>query len=295
MAGMRSRPIAAALILLSALLVGADMGQAMSALKRTILGKNNTEPVAYWPLEDGSDATQAGSALSGVPALTAAGSVTFGSFDAVPGASAAPSMPPTSRLSANVSMAATAGWTVAFVTKVVTEDPITSPTVANAVTAFWHAGSADLTQWKVTSTTDGGSFAATAVNIANSSGTIGGTVPATSAVDIMDGEWHLIIVTAEQSGSDVVVTLYVDDVSDSDTATSATLPAISTFALGNLDRGSAELNVTDMHLSHAVIWPSVLGAPERAQLLQAMNGYAGELVRFARLCDEVGVAYSVAS
>ncbi|HEY9413778.1 MAG TPA: hypothetical protein VIQ30_03385, partial [Pseudonocardia sp.] len=45
-----------------------------SPLRRTIAGSG---PVAYWPLEDGSDAGQGGSAVAGVPALTVTGTAPF--------------------------------------------------------------------------------------------------------------------------------------------------------------------------------------------------------------------------
>src|SRR5688572_3515032 len=49
-------------------------------------------PIAYWPLEDGVDATSAGSATSGVSPMSVGGVVDFGADDTLPGSLGAPDL-----------------------------------------------------------------------------------------------------------------------------------------------------------------------------------------------------------
>ncbi|BCJ45311.1 hypothetical protein GCM10010168_85800 [Actinoplanes ianthinogenes] len=65
------------------------LSQGQSALQSPIRRQLSAQPVcAYWPLEDGSSATQASSAIAGGAMATAA-QVTFGNADCPPGASSA--------------------------------------------------------------------------------------------------------------------------------------------------------------------------------------------------------------
>jgi hypothetical protein len=84
-----------------------------SALRRRI---PSGSPLAYWPMEDGQDSTQAYSPTVGVRAMKTTG-INFGADDTLPGSSALPTLPAGSIVSGAVPAGSGGGWHVEMVYK----------------------------------------------------------------------------------------------------------------------------------------------------------------------------------
>lgn len=111
----------------------------------------------------------------------------------------------------------------------------------------------------------------------------------TSVEELYDGGPHLISLKAEQSGADVVFVVYIDNVlktGGSQTALTLTNPRVIQFynAFGIEDRRRS--------ISSLVVYSGE--GPDRAELLDAVRGHAGETAgrRIERLCGEEGIALS---
>ncbi|MFD7990731.1 hypothetical protein [Streptomyces mexicanus] len=93
------------------------LGQGKKALQSTLRRRvPSGGPLAYWPMEDGTTATQAASGLDGGTPLAVTG-LTFGSDDSMPGSDALPVLDESSTLSGNVPGAKAGGWHVEMVYK----------------------------------------------------------------------------------------------------------------------------------------------------------------------------------
>jgi hypothetical protein len=93
-------------------------GQApiQSTLRRRIPSPNPVAPTAYWPMEEGSAATQAASPLTGVAPLRTAG-LSWASDSTLPGSAALPQLSPPSSLSGAAPPVPVGDWNVEMVYK----------------------------------------------------------------------------------------------------------------------------------------------------------------------------------
>jgi hypothetical protein len=132
--------------------LGQGDDQSRSATYRST--STNPVPVAYWPLEDGSKATQAAAAVGGVP-LSATGTINFASDSGLAGSDPLPTPAAGSVLFAYTPSFgasysyASSGWSVAWLMKI--------PSLPGTDTPLMHWWSFDATvkQWDVTLTTTG--------------------------------------------------------------------------------------------------------------------------------------------
>lgn len=261
---------------------------ARSALQRTILYR---QPTYYWALESGLNSSLA--FATGGPTLNASSGVVVGSGGSLLGSAGQLAMGPSDFADVPVTMPASpTAWTVVYWVNCLTVSPFVGPPVADLVSVSWQTPSGgSLVTWEVASTSDGAGFDETAVNVFDSAGGISPAAPGTTVTPLMDDNWHMVAVTAEQSGSDVVITLRVDDETDSATATGQTLAPITRLRIGNLTVGSAEDNVSEIDVAHVAIWSSKLGTAVLDELSQATQAYNGEQahVRAGRLGREEGI------
>lgn len=104
------------------------MGQGRKALQSTLRRRvPSAGPLVYWPMEDGSSATRAASALDGGPPLNVSG-MTFASDSSLPSSDALPTLGEKASLSGPVPGAAAGGWHVEMVYKL-DELPATEQTM----------------------------------------------------------------------------------------------------------------------------------------------------------------------
>lgn len=93
------------------------LGQGQKALESTLRRRIPTgDPLAYWPMEEGANATQASSPIAGVRPLRVSG-LSFASDDSLPGSSSLPTLGQSSSLTGRVTGAAAGAWHAEMVYK----------------------------------------------------------------------------------------------------------------------------------------------------------------------------------
>lgn len=251
---------------------------ARSALYRATVDAN---PTAYWPLEDGEDATQAASAVGGA-AMT--GSLLFGKIDG-PGGSA-PVLDVTNRgqLSAPVpgGIFNATDWRVEFVARVPAE---TASTSGGVILLEWSAPglSGDITYYRVTATTSG-----TVIVTYFLYGTTVGTDITASAVNPFDGRWRHYRIDGSTSGGTTSINLYVDGVGEA-----VGNPAADGYGPNMVKIITAGSTVDSClpGVGHVAVWHD---PPVSSDTTDAWDGWVGEtsVNRVIRICDEEGIYYS---
>jgi hypothetical protein len=240
-----------------------------SAMYRNLIGLTSGQ-VGYWSLEDGSNATQAGSAQpSGVPMLST-GTVRFGAAGPAGG---------------GTGVDLTSGTLYASV-------PNTSGTVPplhQINVAFQHAslsgGSADIVDWALA----GSQQWAVVLQPAGSGGltvswaTGGVTTVYASNVAVDDGLWHhlSVIITSALGVSSLAV--YLDGV----------LVISQSGIVGNV--GLDTIKIANATFGHLAAWRKSVPAAGLATTYSAFTGWAGELAsaRVSRLCGEENMPVTV--
>lgn len=244
---------------------------ARSPLKRTILA---SDPEAYWPLEDGDEAEQAGAAVEGPP-LRIAGTVDFAAHTDLAGALQTPDMTAGSLFGTVTGVSATS-WHAEFAIKM--------PFNGVSVVARVYAQSTQAAIWRIfLPTAAGGGCQVFVTNL--DGGTVLMNLQGDAVTAAFENEWHHIAITAEQSGGNIVGKMYVDGVLGS-LATSS-----GAGTLGAPYEFWANHQVTTVtSMAHIAVGSgtTLSGAAD------AIDGYSGELahVRIARLCSEEGIPYS---
>jgi hypothetical protein len=232
-----------------------------SAMRRTILASN---PVAYWPLEDGTTATAGASVTGGFP-MTAPG-VQFANVSDMAGSAATPDLS-AGHLIGTVTGVSASSWHAEFAIKM----PYNSTAIARVYTA-----SADGCVYRFFLP---GAVGGTPTVFIDGSGGVTGIV-GPAAVDGFDAAWHHIGITATQDGANVVSQFYVDGVLQG-TDTSVRTLGSPTLFLGNQNA----INVTS--ISHVAFGNGTTLSNAAA----AIDGFGGELAhnRIIRVCREVGI------
>lgn len=249
-----------------------------SAAYRSTIAQN---PIYYWPLEDGANAIEAGQAIPGHRVLSVGGGgITFGAAGA-PGTGPAADMSPGGFLYANVVNAAP--WGVSFNFKTTTTTQAMMGQVVTADGALFTVGIGGGSQIFVDY-----QLGATNTGLSQASSSYA------------DGKWHSLLFVADQNGSHIEVSVYIDDVfilgTVDLTAGTATLTDMREVFLGRDEPG-----LTSQHawfVNHLALWTSSSGvwnAAARPALARALQGWTGETAdaRLARLCAELGIACQI--
>jgi hypothetical protein len=127
------------------------LGQGKKALESTLRRRVPSDPdlIAYWPMEDGSEANTASSPLAGVRSLTLSG-VEFAADDSLSGSNPLPKVSALASLAGTVPLSTQSGWQVEFVyylpTLPVVQSEIMRVNVAGSVmtTAVVYASTAGI-------------------------------------------------------------------------------------------------------------------------------------------------------
>jgi hypothetical protein len=254
-----------------------------SALTRAI-GASSPAPAAWWTLEDQSSATFAGSGVpNGSPMNVSSGTVSFGSLTDIGGAARAPNTS-TGSLQGLISttitpltgawgfeFAAKANWSL---TAVLAEVLDANGNVYQLITP----GVGFPLQTALTSSTTSSKTFAAQYDFGIESN--------------FDGIWHYYAVYfQQQSGVNVIVTLYVDGVQrDQQTVFTLAMGAPISIIL-NKDLTAGGANSAILGMSSVSIFN--VGTPSLAALTTAYTGYNGEKagVRIQRLCTENGIPF----
>lgn len=255
-----------------------------SAMYRSII---RSGPVAYWPLEDGPDATRAASALpSGPPLGVTAGRVTFASASPPPSSGpladfAASGIGGTMQAGAVLPGSPTASWRLEFIARwgaiSAGSFAATLQWISSGGVALWEIDAAQLV--------DGG----LQYQIINDLGTFGGPFVSNVAVD--DGLWHHIRFDAVQNGSNIDTTVKLDGTTViTQTLASAVLAQITSIIINPTRDPTEEVP----SLGHLAIWSPFNSTVDT---VSAFQGHSGETAgdRIVRLCSEEQVPVSVSS
>lgn len=264
------------------------LGQRTDALRssmyRAIIRSN---PVAYWSLEDGPDATRAASAPTSGPALgVTAGRVTFASATPPPSSSpladfAAGSIGGTMQASAILPGSPTTSWRLEFIAK---WNAISAGSFA-ATLQWTSSGGVSLWEIDAAQLVDGG----LQYQIINDLGTPAGPFVSNVAVD--DGLWHHIRFDATQVGSNINTTVQLDGTTViTQTLSSAVLAQITSVIINPTRDPSEEVP----SFGHLAIWSPFSSTVDT---YAAFTGHSGETAgdRIVRLCGEENVPISASS
>lgn len=189
------------------------MGQGkrkLSAMRRAI---EPDAPIAWWPLDDGSQSTAASSGLEGGASMTvASGAPGFGGIDGPIGSGGKAMLLMSTAgtalgtLSAAADGVSATGWTVeAWVEAVLTPGALS----ADVRLVDWTTSSSDVPRWRIGMSGPSGRITLYAVDAADST-LVFWTSGAANPHPTVDGAWHHVRVSVEQDGSDVQVQMHVD-------------------------------------------------------------------------------------
>lgn len=257
------------------------LGQGAKALASTLRRRlPGIGPVAYWPLEDGSDATQAYSPIAGCPPLRVA-DFSFASDDSCPGSGPLPSIGAAATMHAAVPsyFSATSGYLVAMLYSI-----DTMPASKSAWLSIQTTGTGSGIVMSFTST-------AVVCDVYDDAGTLLTSQSFSNSSVFGPGKWFRFDLTAQADSLDVDYHLGFVDVEGAGVAWNFTVAGAAPGIVTDIDTGFGSL-LSGMRLGHLGVYPSsdvgVWGSSD--------NGYRGETVgaRLFRLGVEEAVPITIA-
>lgn len=257
---------------------------ALESMLRRVLESDG--PVAYWPMEDGSDATSFASALGHAP-MTFLGDVTPSSETAIAGSRALPTLGPgASTLAVVPTYAPTGQWLVEQTLYIPTEP-------AGAITLLEIATTGTVVLWRVT-LTPGASTATIDVQGLNSAGT---DVLAFAGAAFDDTDLYglplLLSVSAEQNGTSADWAVVIGREGGSSGA-GATTASVTVGVVKDV-RNNANDNYDGISVGHTVVYndTDAVGLAFHRTYLDGDPGESATL-RLSRLLTEEGVPFITA-
>lgn len=259
------------------------------------------QPVHWWPLDDGKDATAAASGVpAGTPLTATASPAGTPAFAAVDGPAGAPL--PHVQLVADAAYLGTlsttltgldaTGWTVeGWVYQQVTDMTVG----AEATVLRWSVDGTYADQgWRVTALYDQVAGTSTIFAIANTS--TGSPEVTFSRAGLTPNAWHHFRLSCAQVGADITIALYVDDVLGDDGAEAGwTIGRPLWMQAGALAAGVIVVPATNVAVISLadLAWHNT--ATPDSNGYQAGIGWAGESAsdRIERLCTEEGVPVEI--
>ena len=254
---------------------------AQSALRRAVLA---SAPAGYWPMEDGTAATVAGSALPGVAGLSVAGTVNFASTDGPPGSGPlcdglladdgtlrAPAVIPDGASAFQISFVFRAGLSTGSAGAVVTWIDPTGTTER-----FWTilVDSIEGNQVSVFADDDG-------------TGGAGATIAASALGSVTFGQYYHCVYRQRADGTRSVILNGVEYAAVvNNTSGPPRNVAVTPY------RPDLILPQGEISFGHLAMWAD--STTDLAAHYQAMLGYVGEMAhqRIERVCAEAGIAYA---
>jgi len=270
------------------------LGQGAKPLRSALTRALSSLPLAgYWPLEDGTTATQAASPLPGDPPMRVLHGASLGSEGAPPGGAGAADFSQGGIITGRVPRPTTGGWMVSFVLTL----PDSLSAEENMPILGWRTAAGTYVQYYIRAFNEGdgnpdaiGRLAVMAFD----RDLVGQSIAAVTRPLL--GQTALVTLHAQQQGGNILYTWYVDGVAQGGTFPGqATLPdiagPITSIAINDVAIPGATLGTTVGQISHLVVAsPSQLSAVHGAAV-PAMSGYVGERAgdRVTRLAGEEGV------
>lgn len=248
--------------------------EALSPIRRAVLASN---PVAYWPLEDGLDSDQPGAATTDTAPMVIAQTVTFAQDETLQGSAAVADLT-AGGLVGTVQGCSSDSWHVEF-----WFDAIYN---TGSRAAYFTTSSPQVYSWEMKQPASAsGSFD---LLVFAPDRTLLRTIAA--PVSGWLETWHHIAITAEQSGTGVQVRIYVDGVLEiQDTIPTSALGGVTGVVVNDLDGGLFDWR----GLAHFAVGNGTTASDAAL----AGDAYAGESAadRLNRLCTQGGIPSVIAS
>ncbi len=240
-----------------------------SAMRRTIDASN---PVVYWPLEDGTESAEGGSGVAAGLPMETVGAVSFDALGDLAGADGTPSIA-SSMLRGFITGVSSTSWHVEFALRA---------DYSLAAAARLYVNSTSHAVWRMALPTSAGSGITVYITTADPGGSVTTGLTGTDPTPFTD-TWHHYALTATQSGANIVSRFYIDGVLSATDTTAGTLGAPYEIRLNQ----NFVAEVTSAAHVAAGDGTTAVGAA-------ALNGYVGELAhqRIQRLCSEQDIVYS---
>lgn len=246
---------------------------------------NGGSPVAYWPLEDASGATQASSGVVGGTALKATStSPKFGSVSAA-GSAPIADFGGGGQLTGSITSSTDGSFRVEFIAVFASGQTAPAPYIKPLT---WYT-TGTYYEWFVQVNGPGGFNQEIEVAFRPSDGS--SLVELITAFVPYDGKAHHYRIDVVQSGANQVVTFYVDGVDQIDDGflhRVATVGHVTGVVLNQEGETSSALPA----IGHLAVWAPITSGVDT---VSASTGYAGEaaVARLARLCGEQGVPLAI--
>ncbi|MET7933497.1 hypothetical protein [Streptomyces sp. NPDC005322] len=253
------------------------LGQGVKPLASTLRRRVPSEPalLAYWPMEEDRDATQAYSPVPGVQPMVT--DVEFAADDTLPGSAALPKLSPGSSFGGQVPPGPAGAWRVECVYKL---DAF--PTTSFVLLEVRTTGTYDRLQVEVH---DGNVWL---VGITTSGGTSSTTIILPIIGIAFVGAWNRLQVRAETSGGSTTyhcnwITIGVEERGLSTTVAGTTAGRVTAVS----STPGAALDQLSLHMGHV----SAMSVVQSRIYDLADEGFAGDTAgaRVRRLCREEGV------
>ncbi|MCX5587538.1 hypothetical protein [Streptomyces erythrochromogenes] len=250
-----------------------------STLRRSLPTLGTSGPVAYWPMEDGSDATRAASAIVGVQPLRV-NDFDFAADNSCAGASSLPTIGAAATMHASI-------------------PPYTSSTNAYLLAMMYSldalpASKSALLSIQTTGTARGVvvSFTSTQIvcDVYSTAGALLTSQAFTPAAAVGEGVWRRFELVASYDGANIDFSVgVVDEFGLRDVMLFSVAGTPGTIT--DIDTGFGAL-LSGMALGHLVIFPEA----DPTEWFDADIGYSGEEAgaRLLRLCAEEGIPVSIA-
>jgi len=268
--------------------LGAGAKPLRSAMYRSMAGvsEGDFQPVAYWSMEDGSDATQAASAL-GHPAANVSGAVAFASYGGIVGSDSLPVINDGGAVDAGIpGFTDTGVWQLQFVANIPSQ-PASTVTFLDVVTTPGSGSSIARVRFYYDSVSG---FPRLQVLDA-----AGAEIAGNGFTSMTYGQPFLYAITQYLSGGTFVTNLAQF------AANGSSQQAVAVTA-GNPGRPTAwRASATSVNagwaLGHVALYtdPAVITSPSIGPNAAGMAAYAGETAadRMIRLCREEGIGFTL--
>jgi hypothetical protein len=250
------------------------LGQGASPLDSTLRRRIPSDPsvVAYWPMEDGQDATAAYSPIPGVQPMVTAG-LEFAADNSLPGSAALPTVGTGASIRAVVPTSSTGAWRIEFVYKIPTtpsgDANLQFLTFTTAAGYTWRVGIGAADVHLDVTASDGSSLLSSAI------------IP----TNFFSGSWSRFYVQASQSSGNVAYDIgwytvggNLTHITGSFAGSASRVTAITT---------SFPSGLNGISIGHV----AVFSALDVAIFNGADTGFAEEDAadRYVRLCSEEGI------
>lgn len=264
--------------------VSRRLGQGASPLESTLRRRipSDADLLAYWPMEEGENASRIASPVTGVAPMAAVGGVTFAAVDTLPGSAALPTLATGASISGQVPAGSGAGWHTELVYNISSALPATLTTLFQV-----HVTGSTIAKALVRAST-------TAIRIelrdADDAVISSNETANASAITAFSGQWNRLQVYADDTAADVAVYLWWIPIETAATwFVSTTATGTSPGNVRTVTTGAVSADYSGIAMGHLAVFDTTT----TTTFDDADDGFNAEraTARVERLCDEEGLTF----